>query len=75
MTPGSIPSASFISFGTPIRSPFRLSPSGSSTAGTSTVVESAGSRPEMISYSRAQSRTFFATGPTWSRLEAKATTP
>ena len=27
-TPGSIPSASFISFGTPIRRPFRLSPSG-----------------------------------------------
>ena len=31
VTPGSIPSASFISFGTPIRRPSRSSPSGSST--------------------------------------------
>jgi hypothetical protein len=29
----------------------------------------------MIEYRRAQSRTFFATGPIWSRLEANATTP
>ena len=49
MTPGSIPSASFISFGTPMRKPVEaLAPPGSSTGGTSTVVESAGSRPAMI---------------------------
>jgi aspartyl-tRNA(Asn)/glutamyl-tRNA(Gln) amidotransferase subunit A len=45
-TPGSIPSASFSSFGTPIRRPARSSRCGSSTGcGSSTVVESHGSRP------------------------------
>src|SRR6266571_5028913 len=74
-TPGEIPSASFSSFGTPTRRPFRSSASGSSTGGTSTVVESQSSRPLMIPYRSALSRTFFVTGPTWSRLEAKATIP
>src|ERR671937_2460401 len=74
-TPGSIPSASFSSFGTPTRTPFSSSASGSSTGGTSTVVESHSSRPLMIPYSKALSRTVFVTGPTWSRLEAKATIP
>jgi aspartyl-tRNA(Asn)/glutamyl-tRNA(Gln) amidotransferase subunit A len=45
VTPGSMPSASFISRGTPMRTPFRSSATGSSTAGASTVVESLGSRP------------------------------
>src|SRR5919199_3826993 len=74
-TPGSMPSASFSSLGTPMRSPFRSSASGSSTGGTSTVVESHSSRPLMIPYSSALSRTVFVTGPTWSRLDANATMP
>src|SRR5881396_1005351 len=74
-TPGEIPSASFSSLGTPTRRPFRSSASGSSTGGTSTVVESQSSRPLMIPYRSALSRTVFVTGPTWSRLEAKATIP
>ena len=46
LTPGSIPSASFSSVGTPMRTPSRLSAVGSSTgSGSSTVVESQGSRP------------------------------
>src|SRR6266536_2794569 len=49
-TPGEIPSASFSSFATPTRRPFRSSASGSSTGGTSTVVESQSSRPLMIPY-------------------------
>ena len=49
LTPGSMPSASFSSFGTPTRRPFRSSASGSSTgSGSSTVVESSGSRPATI---------------------------
>ena len=49
---------------------------GSSTGrGSSTVVESQWSRPAMIEYRYAQSRTERATGPTWSRLDANATTP
>src|SRR5204862_236800 len=63
------------SFGTPTRSPFRSSASGSSTGGTSTVVESHSSRPLMIPYSSALSRTVFVTGPTWSSDEANATMP
>src|SRR5205814_9114642 len=52
------------------------SESGTATgSGSSTVVVSQGSRPAMISYSRAQSRTVFVTGPIWSRLDAKATMP
>src|SRR2546421_3833184 len=74
-TPDSIPSASFSSFGTPTRRPLRSSASGSSTGGTSTVVESHSSRPLMIPYSSALSRTVLVTGPTWSRLDAKATIP
>jgi hypothetical protein len=58
-----------------MRSPVRSSAVGSSTAGASTVVESFRSRPAMIEYSHAQSRTFFATGPTWSSDDANATTP
>src|SRR4051812_29769787 len=52
-----------------MRTPSRSPAAGSCTAGTSTVVESSPSRPEMIEYRNAQSRTFFATGPTWSRLD------
>src|SRR5581483_5219389 len=70
-----MPGASRISTGRPIRSPFRSSASGSSTGGTSTVVESAGSRPEITRYRTALSRTVFVTGPTWSSDEAKATMP
>ena len=51
------------------------SASGTSTGGTSTVVESHGSRPAITEYRYAQSRTVFATGPTWSSDEAKATIP
>src|SRR5438552_3441470 len=74
-TPSSIASCSFSSRGTPTRRPLRSPSSGRTTSGTSTVVESHGSRPAMIEYRYAQSRTFFATGPTWSRLEANATMP
>src|SRR5919201_3945826 len=74
-TPGSIPSVSFSSLGTPTRRPFRSSAAGSSTGGTSTVVESHSSRPLMIPQSSALSRTVFVTGPTWSRLDANATMP
>ena len=71
-----MPSASFISLGTPMRSPVRSSFSGMDTgSGSSTVVESAGSLPAMSSYRRALSRTVFVSGPTWSRLDAKATIP
>ena len=48
-TPGSIPSASFSSVGTPMRRPFMSSRVGISTGcGSSTVVESRGSRPARI---------------------------
>src|SRR5205823_2436784 len=54
----------------------RSSASGIPTGcGSSTVVESHGSRPATSSYSRAQSRTVFAIGPIWSRLDANATIP
>jgi hypothetical protein len=39
------------------------------------VVESFSSRPLMIEYRYAQSRTFFATGPIWSSDDANATAP
>ena len=52
-----------------------MSADGSSVAGTSTVVESRSSRPAMTEYRSAQSRTVFATGPTWSSDDANATTP
>ena len=59
-----------------MRTPASDSPSGSRTgSGSSAVVESFGSRPETIEYRSATSRTVFATGPIWSRLDAKATTP
>ena len=71
-----MPSTPFSSRGKPIRSPRRSPSSGISTgAGRSTVVESDGSRPAMIPYSRAQSRTVLVIGPIWSRLDAKATIP
>ncbi len=71
-----MPSASFSSVGTPIRSPRRSSPDGISTGtGSSTVVVSSGSRPAIREYRRALSRTVFVIGPTWSRLEAKAMIP
>jgi hypothetical protein len=64
------------SVGTPTRSPFRSARSGKTISfGSSTVVVSHGSRPARIEYSHAQSRTVRATGPTWSRLDANATTP
>ena len=71
-----MPARSHTCFGIPIRTPARRSVVGSSTASVkSTVVESLTSRPAMIEYSSAASRTFLATGPIWSRLEANATMP
>ena len=58
-----------------MRTPFRSSRSGSTTSGTSAVVESFGSRPAMIRYRSAQSRTVFVVGPTWSSDDANATIP
>ena len=39
------------------------------------MVVSHGSRPAIVRYSSAQSRTVFVIGPTWSRLDANATMP
>src|SRR4029453_14502768 len=76
LTPGSMPSASFSSLGTPTRRPLRSSAVGTSTgSGSSTVVVSSGSRPAITEWRNAQSPTVFAIGPTWSRLDANATMP
>ena len=75
VTPGSIPSASFSSFGTPIRRPVR----SSAVRELDRLGQVDGRRVARVaagddaSRGSAQSRTVFATGPIWSRLDAKAT--
>ena len=75
-TSGSIPSMKY-SRGIPIVSPSTSSARASVKSGTSMValVESCGSWPAMTFISAAVSATSLVTGPIWSRLEAKATSP
>ena len=65
------------SFGTPMRRPFTERPQAAAKSGTGTsaLVLSFGSKPAMERSRIAQSSTVRATGPAWSREEAKATTP